>query len=113
MSPFQSSQYEAVPADEKEDDQQETPQSSLPVKKQRNEAFVALVICLIAFASLFAFLGTARSTQGSLEHTEEAQDDPASYFMEAARATNQQYLLGVGKADITGLVFFLQCVEYH
>lgn len=114
MSSFQHSQYEAIPVDEKvEDDQQDSLKTS-PVKKKRNSAFVGLVICLIAFASLFAFLGTARSTQGSLEHnTEEAaQDDPASYFMEAARATNQQYLLGVGKADITGSVFPL-CPGCH
>lgn len=106
MSSFQTSQYEAIPVDEKvDDDQRETSQTS-PVKRNNNKVFVGLVLCLIAFASLFAFLGTARSTQGSLEYSTEetAQDDSATYLMEAARATGQQYLLGVGKADITGLV---------
>lgn len=111
MSPFHNSQYKALPAEEKVEDNQQPPlaASQTLVRKRPNKAFVVLVIGLIAFASLFAFLGTAKPTQDSLEHLtqETVEDDPASYLMEAARATDQQYLLGVGKADITGSVLAL------
>lgn len=114
MSPSQSSQYQPLPAEEKvsENDEQ-LPQ--VPVRKQRNNAVIALVVCLIAFASLFAFVGTVKTAEHSRSQqqiTEETiEDDPTAYFLEAARATDQQYLLGVGKADITGLVSSNLCME--
>ncbi|KAE8441917.1 hypothetical protein EG329_004175 [Mollisiaceae sp. DMI_Dod_QoI] len=113
MSPFHSSQYQALPVEEKIEEEQ-PPQ--ILVKKQRNKAVISLVVCLIALASLFAFLEIVKSTKHSLSSqqiTESAlHDEPDSYFTEAARATGQQYLLGVGKADITGPVVELNFMGY-
>lgn len=104
MFPFQSSEYQQLPVEEKVEDEQ--PQA--PVKKRNNKAFVALVVCLIAFASLFAFLGTRSSKHDDESQQqifeEAAEAEFASFLNGEARATGQQYLLGVGKADITGLV---------
>ncbi|CZR64169.1 probable neutral ceramidase precursor [Phialocephala subalpina] len=112
MFPFQSSEYQQLPVEEKVEDEQ--PQA--PIKKRNNKAFVALVVCLIAFALLFAFLGTRSSKHDDESQQqifeEAAEAEFASFLNGEARATGQQYLLGVGKADITGPVVELNFMGY-
>lgn len=104
MSPFQSPEYQQLPVEEKVEDERPL----VPAKKRNNKAFLALVVCLIVFASLFAFLGTSRSSENEASRQQIFEDaaeaEFASFLNEEARATGQQYLLGVGKADITGSV---------
>lgn len=92
--------------EEKVEDDQDSSLPPTAAKTNWKKTCIALAICLIGFASLIAFFDTKGSAQDSPEYaTEEiAEDDSASYLFEAARATGQQYLVGVGKADITGFV---------
>ena len=98
MRPFQVQEYEALPVEEKLDSEE----PGVPVKPpRRNPTLVAFTISLVFLVSLVVVLGTVKAWT-ALTDTESIMDNPEALLAHAARATGDQYLLGVGKADITG-----------
>lgn len=110
MSLFQNSEYKPLPAEEKHEHEAETPQIS--AKEGRGKKFYIALATLIAIALLpFIGFGFARTTSETSDasapslHDAEPMDEKSKEFLSGlARAGDQQYLLGVGKADITGSV---------
>jgi hypothetical protein len=106
MHPFQRAEYEPLPAEEKHAvDQEVTPLHAKPSRWSKKS-----IVSIIALVSLFSILAVMTTTniwtpptaKESVENLEEFND----YL---ARANGDQYLLGVGKGDITGsanLFFF-------
>lgn len=110
MRPFTDQQYEAVPKEEKVEE--------VPVLTKKSHKWgKILVFVLIAFLALSALVAitsnhqtTDRNSVSSTEYdvaTDQIAQDDAEAFL--SRATGQQYLLGVGKADITGFVSAMFC----
>jgi hypothetical protein len=62
---------------------------------------LAFTISLVSLVSLLVVLGTVKAWT-TLTNTESIMDNPETLLAYATRATGDQYLLGVGKADITG-----------
>jgi hypothetical protein len=103
MHPFQRNEYEPLPAEEKQAvDQEVTP---LHAKSSRwSKKSMALIIALVSLFSILAVITTTNiwtppTAEESVENSEEFHD----YL---ARANGDQYLLGVGKGDITGSVTY-------
>ncbi|EHL02238.1 hypothetical protein M7I_1832 [Glarea lozoyensis 74030] len=89
-----SQQYSVVPRDDFPDDLEDN-----PVKAPKS-IFASILICisLLSFGILYLTLGAA-----SLEPAIKSDDEYATAFRDhLARAGGDEYLLGVGKADITG-----------
>jgi hypothetical protein len=99
MHPLERAEYEPLPAEEKQAvDQEDT---SITVKSSGwSRITIASIITLVSFVSLLAFLVTTKAwTPSVAEESVETPDELHDYL---ARATGDQYLLGVGKGDITG-----------
>jgi len=98
MRPFQGQGYEALPVEEKLD----SGEPEVPVKgPRRNKPLLAFIVSLVSLASLPFFLGAFKAWT-TVAKTQSTVDNPEALLAHAARATGDQYLLGVGKADITG-----------
>lgn len=98
-----SQQYQALPVEEKLDEEQ--PSSSPHIRKW-SKTRVAIVF-LLSF--LVSFTIVAATTRSLTRHTPTAEpsinDEDTEWLREhLTRATGDTYLLGVGKADITGFV---------
>jgi hypothetical protein len=103
MRPFQSQQYEALPVEEKAEDSV-VPKTSVPWGK----ILISVFISFLTLSALTVIVGNRGLVQNqtladTVKH-DDATDKVAQEEAEAylSRATGQQYLLGVGKADITG-----------
>ncbi|KAH7317703.1 neutral/alkaline nonlysosomal ceramidase-like protein [Rhexocercosporidium sp. MPI-PUGE-AT-0058] len=109
---FQNREYQALPEQEKFDNVvvAETQNPSLPVRSQgRSKKFYIAISSLIAVA-LLAFVGfasswtTSTNTPPDFADAVPMDDESREFLANLGRAGDQQYLLGVGKADITGPV---------
>ncbi|EPE24469.1 hypothetical protein GLAREA_08321 [Glarea lozoyensis ATCC 20868] len=99
-----SQQYSVVPRDDFPDDLEDN-----PVKAPKS-IFASILICisLLSFGILYLTLGAA-----SLEPAIKSDDEYATAFRDhLARAGGDEYLLGVGKADITGPVVEINFMGY-
>jgi neutral ceramidase len=98
MRPFPQ-QYSELPVEEKlEDGQPEAPANNSKWSKRAT----LWVLSMLAFASLLLVIGT-----GALSGRTPVYESPveeSDWLAHATRAAGDQYLLGVGKADITGYV---------
>lgn len=111
---FQNREYQALPEQEKFDHEieAETQTQSLPTHPRsqgRSKKFYIAIASLIAVV-LLAFVGIASSWTSSTDIPPDfadavpMDDESREFLANLGRAGDQQYLLGVGKADITGLV---------
>lgn len=102
MSFFQNQQYEALPVEEKQE-LEELHQSIANARRKRILSIFAFV--LIALSSL-AFLGYVTTWQETaaveVPVVEEQVPNEKTFVEHATRAVGDRYLLGVGRADITG-----------
>ncbi len=108
MSLFQNSEYQALPIEEKSEHAAETPRIS--TRSGRSKKLYIAVVSLISI-TLLAFVGfttiwrsssPAASPPPSLKDAVPVDEESRDFLSGLARAGDQQYLLGVGKADITG-----------
>ncbi|KAM3064936.1 hypothetical protein ACMFMG_011236 [Clarireedia jacksonii] len=105
-----SSQYSQVPTEEKVDDEQR----NISPRPSRASALVIGLGSFIILSSLVAFflgLGTIDTVRGPASDNFSNAGSESSHEYET-RATGDQYLLGVGKADITGPVVELNFMGY-
>lgn len=102
MRPFSDQQYEAVPAEEK----QELEKLHESIKQSRRRRILTIfAFILIALSSLAAFGLVSiwwKSPSLKLPSVEEQTHTERLFQEHAARAVGDRYLLGVGRADITG-----------
>lgn len=117
MRTFESQQYEALPVEEGFEKTDDLPTRSRGPRWER-----ILLYSLVAFVALSALVVVIRnhslvqdppSPTSTAKH-EDVLDQAAQEEAEAylSRATGQQYLLGVGKADITGPIVELNLMGY-
>jgi hypothetical protein len=86
--------YSVVPRDDSSDDLEDNP------VKAPKRIFATILICisLLSFGILYLTLGAA-----SIEPAIQSDDEYTAAFRDhLTRAEGDEYLLGVGKADITG-----------
>lgn len=77
--------------------------TSAPVESSRwSKLSIASIISSITLLSVLAYFVTAKTWSPPL--LEEPVENSEEFHDYLARATGDQYLLGVGKGDITGLV---------
>jgi len=99
---FFTQRYSELPVEEND--------GKVPTKPQQrwSKKLVAMVATLVLLISLLAVVGSAAFTHSKENFQEQQQQeelDQAEWLAQATRATTgDQYLLGVGKADITGYV---------
>ena len=103
MRPFQDQEYEAIPAEEK----QELEELHHSIKQARRKRVLAIfMFVLIALSSLAAFgfvsLWWKSPSIGELPTVEESAPSEKLFMEHAARAVGDRYLLGTGRGDITG-----------
>lgn len=100
---MRSSQYSQLPSEEKED--QTEPQTPV-TGARRSQLFIAIVTLLFTLALLTLVLGFSKSWNVQTEATSPTDpiDDSEWLRKFESRATGDEYLIGVGKADITGSV---------
>lgn len=109
MSPFQHTGYEALPAEEKDGVELEVTPVPAKVSKWRRMSIMA-VLALVSLLLFMVLLPAARTwTMVTAEEHDGTSEELHDYL---ARATGDQYLLGVGKADITGPVVELNFMGY-
>jgi neutral ceramidase len=101
-----SQQYEALPVEEKLEDEQP---STTPQTPKWSKARMALVCSLLFLVSFALVAATARALTRHAQVTEtsiEDEDEAAESWLKEhlTRASGDTYLIGVGKADITGYV---------
>ena len=104
MRPFQPQDYEAVALEEKQENDLD-----LPVQKsKRGKAVLAFLIFGAALTALLLVIGvsvlwTGLQQEIATSPVESPVSDIPKVFLEhEVRAPGDRYLLGVGKADITG-----------
>lgn len=109
MSLFQGSRYKALPRDDKNEHETGSPENmaSKPrgwSKKLLLALFALLAAALLAFVPLAWVLssGAESTAPPSVADAIPMDDESRGFLTSLARAGDQQYLLGVGKADITG-----------
>jgi hypothetical protein len=105
MHPFQSQQYQALPVEEKQEIEEGL---DIPVDKpRRRKIIIAFCVALSSLVAVLLLLGvtalwtSSKSTSKSLP-VESPTKFPDSLLEHEIRAPGDRYLLGVGKADITG-----------
>ncbi|RDL31399.1 Uncharacterized protein BP5553_09608 [Venustampulla echinocandica] len=109
MARLNRAEYVALPAQEKvEAGPQDGPDKTL----RRSNAFLATLLSVLFLTLVLAGLGTAALWTPSTSATEPRVDDSEAFREHLTRATGDQYLLGVGKADITGPVVELNFMGY-
>ena len=92
-------QYTELPLDEKPEEEQ----LAAPVKGSRwTKKTAAWVISVLVLASVVIFAGAGAWTKKT--PVEQTPVEEPEWLAHATRAAGDQYLLGVGKADITGYV---------
>ncbi|KAL2065485.1 hypothetical protein VTL71DRAFT_3155 [Oculimacula yallundae] len=118
FSLLQSREYQALPEQEKHDNEAETETTIVPVRDQgRSKKFYISIASLIAVA-LLAFGGFASTwtsspdNHGDFTDAVHMDDESREFLAKLGRAGDQQYLLGVGKADITGPVVEVNFMGY-
>ena len=107
MHLFERAAYEPLPAEEKLVDQEDT---SFKIKSSRwSKKYIVLIV---TFVSLFALLPLlVRAKVWTTSVMEEPVENSKKLNDYLARASGDQYLLGVGKGDITGYVLDLTRVS--
>jgi len=96
MHPFKRAEYEPLPGEEKQAVDQED--ASIPVKSSGLRRIT--IASIITLVSLLAFLVTAKVWAPPIAEEPVERSEKLHDYL--ARATGDQYLLGVGKGDITG-----------
>jgi len=106
---FKDQEYEALPAEEKQElDELHT--SITQTKRKRIQAVFALVVIAISSLAYFGFASTWNASPSVRELPVEKETVPnRESFLEhtareTARETGDRYLLGTRRADITGYV---------
>lgn len=100
MAPIKSQEYEALPVEEKVEDEL----AGAAPKSRKRRSFFVLLFCFLSFTSLLVVVGFKNlwAMELPISHPENLED-PEEFLTRALSASNgTQYLLGVGKADITG-----------
>jgi hypothetical protein len=101
MHPFQRAEYEPLPAEEK----QAVDQEVTPVHTKSSRWSKKSIASIIALVSLFSILAAITTTNiWTVPKAEESVENSEEFHDYLARANGDQYLLGVGKGDITGSV---------
>jgi hypothetical protein len=98
-----SQQYQALPVEEKLDGDQS---SNQPQTRKWSKTRIGLIFSLLLLVS-FAIVGaTTRTLTRQTPAVKTSIEDPDSEWLREhlTRATGDTYLIGVGKADITGYV---------
>lgn len=100
--PSSAPKYEKVPVDEKPQDE---PVASPPKSSVWSKKIYTFLVTMLLLSAVFFAMGRCsikEKTQTVLEPVTESSEEATEWL--AARATGDEYLLGVGKADITGPV---------
>ncbi|CZS98142.1 related to ceramidase [Rhynchosporium agropyri] len=109
FSLVQKREYQALPEQEKHHDS-ETQIVAVPVRSHGKCRKFHITVASLIIVTLLAFVGIASAwinSPGALPEVHDAMpmdDESREYLAKLGRAADQQYLLGVGKADITGPV---------
>jgi len=99
MHPSHRAEYEPLPADEKQAVGQEV--TPVHAKSSRwSKKSIALIAVLLFLFSILAVLAAAN--MWTPPRTEESVESSEEFHDYLARANGDQYLLGVGKGDVTG-----------
>ena len=113
---FQNREYQALPDQEKHQNEAENETPAIPSRSQaRSKKFYFAIASLIAVgllalvASTSPWASEAEPVPG-LADAMPMDDESREFLANLGRAGDQQYLLGVGKADITGYVETLEGV---
>ncbi|TVY33573.1 Neutral ceramidase [Lachnellula occidentalis] len=108
MHLFKRAAYEPLPAEEKLVDQEDT---SFKIKFSRwSKKYIALIVTFISLSALLLVL--VRSKVWTTSVREEPVENSRKLNDYLARASGDQYLLGVGKGDITGPVVEVEFMGY-
>ncbi|TVY87592.1 Neutral ceramidase, partial [Lachnellula willkommii] len=108
MHLFQRAAYEPLPVEEKLVDQENT---TVRIKSSRwSKKYTALIVTLVSLFAVLPLLVRAKVWTTSV--TEEPVEDSEKLNDYLARASGDQYLLGVGKGDITGPVVEVEFMGY-
>ena len=113
MRPYQDQEYEALPVEEKQE-LEEYHKSVTQTRRKRTFAIFAFILIVVSALSFFAFtfISNAAPSVGDLPVVEEEESIPnrEAFLKHAVRAVGDRYLLGTGKADITGYLHILMSV---
>lgn len=108
MSFFQDQQYEALPVEEK----QELEELHQSIAKARRKRVLSIFTFVLIVLSALAFVGYSTTWKGNssveVPVVEEQAPNEKDFVEHATRAVGDRYLLGVGRADITGYVILTQ-----
>ena len=98
-----SQQYQALPVEEKLDGDQP---SNQPQTRKWSKTRIGLVLSLLVLVSFAIFGVTTRTLTRQTPAVKTPIEDPDTEWLREhlTRATGDTYLIGVGKADITGYV---------
>jgi len=97
--------FEDIYTDEEKLELQDT-RTQLSTHSKWSRKGMAMIVSLLLVAALFLVAGTSAwvaSTKPEAPKVTEASS-PEQFLTQAARAAGDTYLIGVGKADITGYV---------
>ncbi|TVY80554.1 Neutral ceramidase [Lachnellula suecica] len=109
MHPFERAKYEPLPVEEKH----AVGQEDTPVKARSSRWSKISIVSIITFVSVLSLLGVLATVRASVPViAEESVDNSEELHDYLARASGDQYLLGVGKGDITGPVVELNFMGY-
>lgn len=115
MRPFQSSEYAVLPVEEKQEVDHD---ADAPVTKpRRSRTFLAFIVALFSLIVVLGVVAVQTWAPASSHRVQQHGDEKqaateADLHDHLSRATGDQYLLGVGKADITGPVVELNFMGY-
>lgn len=107
MRPFSNQQYEPLPEEEKVEDALDPRKGG----QKWGKTLISILISFLALSAIVTLVSKHNATDGEalpifpfatdFDTDRSAQEDAEAFL---SRATGQQYLLGIGKADITGFV---------
>ncbi|KAG0650469.1 Neutral ceramidase 2 [Hyphodiscus hymeniophilus] len=105
-----SQHYQALPVEEKVDDDQSNPP---PPSRQWSKTRIALLLSLLLLLSTIVAIATQALTLETPAVDDLIDDEGTEWLREhLTRATGDKYLIGVGKADITGPVVEINFMGY-
>jgi len=105
---FFSQRYSELPVEEKTEDERQP--EVRPHNSGWSKQSVAFIVSILLLASfIFAYGATEFTGRSSKRPAVQPVMGEAEWLAHATRAAGDQYLLGVGKADITG---YVNCLEF-
>jgi hypothetical protein len=104
MRPFQDQEYEALPVEEKLEFEEP---EILVDQPRRRITILAFLVFILTVASVLAIVVVATvwttiPLAAEPPLVDSPVDDPELFLEHAVRAPGDRYMIGVGKADITG-----------